>query len=919
MFTKIRIEAHHPCEATSTYILALQITSKKFVTPRNLKIPITQPSPMDLNVVILTLQYSYLLSSRAALHESNSGLWQNHDECTQTLLPYMSKCQNVRIIDNMARLRETSMMLNHNGIGEENHIKLIEPQVNNQLITVSINGNETFINNSRNEILRAYHQVDFRQIALTGAQMESIDSTFIQRLDSIANRHKVEVLIDNLDTDFASSVQISDTTSIFVLGPMDDLTAAETEIRVLVDAALDGCLVDRISLPLSLIPTLGGSKLANFSEIASQLNVNIYLPYLMPHVFHSTSSDCNESMSIWLTSKSIPEIVFAKNILTNLISAVDPRVDKENKLFIQEIEIPKDKLDLISLYHHNSILSTMLKYGTFIQIPSLGEARNNKMIVQGHSEEAVQGTAQELSALSTQFYSLDIKFSRGPTSADFEYYLISLINTKKTCVLTYNKNGMNIVGSKEEIKILLDELVSDLQSSIFFTSLVNESETKFQMVLSMELNNQHKEFLSGKKNGKIIKILNQLSHIPTIKFKYLNDFNFLVNTSIRVGAGIKNKQVLTVFSLLVKSVNLVEMELPAELRFNVPEVFHKSIIGNGGSIIQSIMKKYNVFIKFSSASHLSKKRVGEEKQDKMLYMFKRNDNVLIKCPMKNLKNILFVKYELDQLVNQCIQNKCPPLNGIAASYFSVGFKLFRSHYLMLKQKQNFDLSFVCGLESEFNTYIEFPKSLQDFNGQSSVDISIKGNDLKAKQCAQKLAEMLPSSYEFQVTYCPGKFDELINEHNLEFRERVIIPFELILETELVTSLVSGPVDQGSPAFHQIILSSYDTSKLKRAVSELTSYLRERKFLILEKQDLKFEPITFVEADEVALSPSNVSRSPTRSPARSPTRSPQKKALKLITNQLSQGGKKSPLASGPNFKAPIAAMPIPDLGVGKFAA
>lgn len=884
---------------------------------------------MDLNVVILTLQYSYLVKPLLALHESSTGLWQNHDECSQTLLPYtiLSKHgqQKVRILDNMAKLRDTIMMLNNNGIGEENHIKLIEPQLGNKLITISINGNETFINNSRIEILKVYQSVDFRQISLSTSQFEKVDSNFIQRVDDIAKRRNVEILIDNIETDFNGQAQVSNTTSVFVLGSVDDLTVAETEVRVLVDTLLDGCLVDCITLPLSLIPSLGGERLANFSEIAHQLNVNIYLPYLMPHLSYSSSLESNDNMPVWLTSKKIPELLLARDILTNLIDVVDPRKNTETKLFTQEIEFSKEKLDLISLYHQNDILSIMLKFGTFIQLPSLGEARNNKIIVQGQTEEAVRETAMEVSGLGTQFYCLDIKFLKGPTSADFEYYLINLINLKKTCILTYNKNGISIVGSKGEIKMLLEELVSDLQSSIFFTNLVNESETKFQMVLVMELSNQHKEFLSGKKNGKVIKILNQLGHIPSIKFKYLNSYNFLINTSIRVGAGLKNKQVLSVFDLLVKSVNLVEMELPAEMQFNIPEVFHKSIIGNGGSIIQSIMKKYNVFIKFSSSSHGGKKKSEEAEKERILFKFKRNNNVLVKCPMKNLKNILFVKYELDLLMSQCCQNRCPSLNGVAATYNTVRFKLLKSHYLMLIEKHKFDLRFVSELESEFNTFIEFPTSLQDFNGLDKLEISIKGSDAKAKQCAQKLADMLPKSYEFQITYCPGKFDELISEQNPDFREKVIIPFKLLLGAELVTSTssVSAP-SVGTPAqiptaFHQVIVSSYDDASQQRAVTELTAYLREMKFLILEKQDLKFDPIIadrFFSAPDMSptkapRSPTkNGSRSPNRSPNRSPTRSPQKKALQTITNQSSTGGKQSVPLIG---QAAFSAMPIPNFG------
>lgn len=894
---------------------------------------------MDLNVVILNLQYSYLISTLAALHNSHTGLWQNHDDCSHTLLPYsiLSKHhRDVRVIDNMVKLRETTMMLNHNGIGVENHIKLIEPQLSNHLITVSINGSETFINNSRTEILRAYQQVDFRKISLTPAMLELINAFFLQRLDNIAKRRNVEILIDNIETDFKGQAQRSNNTSIFVLGTIDALNVAETEVRVLVDSMLDGCFVDRLTLPLSLVPSFGGYKLANFSEIAHQLNVNIYLPSLMPHVSYSTINDNGDEISIWFTSKSVPEIILTKNLMSTLVKVVDPRVNTGTKLFTQEIEISKEKLDLISLYNQSDVLKIMLNHGTFVKIPSLGEASNNKVIVQGLNKEVVRETAMEVSDLSTHFYSLDIKFLKGPNFVDFEYYLINLVNLKKTCVLTYNGNGMNIVGSKNDIKILLDDLVSDLQTTMYFTNFMNESDTKFQMVLSMELGNHHKDFFSGKKNGKVIKILNQLNHIPTIKLKYLNNYNFLISTSVSVGTSVKSKNVLTVFDLLVKTMKLVELELPAEMQFNIPEVFHKSIIGNGGQIIQSIMKKYNVFIKFSGSSHLSKKKPGDIKKERMLYMFKRNNNVLIKCPMKNLKNILFVKYELDDLVSQCCRNKCQPLNGITATYSTVDFKLLKSHYLLLTKKQNFDLSFISDLETEFNTFIDFPSSLQDFE-LSGRNVAIKGNDVKIMKCAQKLADMLPKSYEFQLTFCPGKFDELISEHNTDFREKVSIPFRLVLGTEIVTSTVAGLMVQQAGAFHEIILSSYDDSNLRKAVSELTAYLREKRFLILDKQDMAIEPITkqgeAFSPTKGSLSPTksnsptknsyrpsaksptgaasrSPTRSPTKSPSKSPTKSPSKKPLQAITNHSGVGNIKGIPRIG---QTPFPALAMPNYG------
>lgn len=450
--------------------------------------------------------------------------------------------------------------------------------------------------------------------------------------------------------------------------------------------------------------------------------------------------------------------------------------------------------------------------------------------------------------------------------------MIKLINVRKTCILTYNCNGMSIVGFKSEVRLLLKDLIAGFQASCLFTEESNTDESsKFRFSVSMELRNEHREFLSGKKNGKVIKILNQLNHMPQIRFKPHNEYNFTICSSIAVAAGVKNRQLSSVFDILLKSVSLIEMELPAEMEFNIPEVFHKSIIGNGGSIIQSIMKKYNVFIKFSSL----RKNPDKNNDDRILYSFRRDNNVLIKCPMKNLKNIVYVKYEIDQLVAQCCLNTLAQLRGMSAIYNSVGFRLLKSHYRMLIRRQGQNLRFVNDLESDFSTYIDFPASLDSFKGENYHLLAIKGNDSRPHQCAMKLASMLPQTWEFQVTFTLGKFESTFNEKNEDIREKIIIPFRLLLDVEL--SWNANPIDPETKEplpYHQIFLSSFDVAKAQKAIADLTIFLRDQRFLILDKQELHFDPIL----PSVMLPPTPMAspaHSPVRSPVRSPTRSPER--------------------------------------------
>ena len=130
------------------------------------------------------------------------------------------------------------------------------------------------------------------------------------------------------------------------------------------------------------------------------------------------------------------------------------------------------------------------------------------------------------------------------------------------------------------------------------------------MRFQLELSNEHRDFISGKKNGKINKITQSFSspssfssmalvpQPPKIKFETLNDSNFLIELSSP-----SPHVSLAALSLLME-------ELPAEISFHVPEVYHKRIIGVGGRSIQRIMKRYGVYVKFLSGDEVRSGGVG---------------------------------------------------------------------------------------------------------------------------------------------------------------------------------------------------------------------------------------------------------------------------------------------------------------------
>ena len=152
----------------------------------------------------------------------------------------------------------------------------------------------------------------------------------------------------------------------------------------------------------------------------------------------------------------------------------------------------------------------------------------------------------------------------------------------------------------------------------------------------MELAVDQRDFISGKKNGKINKIM-QTANVK-IKFETSNEYNFLIelfgnDTDCLCG------------------LRLLHDELPAEISFHVPEIYHKRIIGVGGKSIQRIMKKYGVYVKFLSAEDLA--TIGGS-----MDMVDDEDNVVARTPFKNALNLELLKSAILELVEQKVCRKC---------------------------------------------------------------------------------------------------------------------------------------------------------------------------------------------------------------------------------------------------------------------
>lgn len=261
---------------------------------------------------------------------------------------------------------------------------------------------------------------------------------------------------------------------------------------------------------------------------------------------------------------------------------------------------------------------------------------------------------------------------------------------------------------------------------------------------------------------------------------------------------------------------LLEEELSSELAFYIPETYHKKVIGAGGSTIQSIMRKYNVFIKFSSGFDCNPNG----------FTHTRSDNVLIRCPAKNAKEILPAKKELQEIVFSRSQE-----------HGNTFVRLLRSHLRILLTQQN---DFVLDIENKTNTIIIMPNS-ESFEDQET-SLEIKGVMGSSEVAARMIKSILPEDYEFKVA-ASSKFDTFVSEDNLEFFEKVIVPFKVALKIEV--QVFSKPPHSAEEApYHQIVLSfsQQHSVGLEDAIQILTAYLRDKDLDIIDRGEFHVDPI-----------------------------------------------------------------------------
>lgn len=447
-------------------------------------------------------------------------------------------------------------------------------------------------------------------------------------MDEIADKTKADIFLldaqaggnasDPTSVSGMVGVGIDNRLKLQVFGDIESCENAKTRLLIMIDQLLQR-QVDTIRLELSLHSLISGRHRRNIKQIESQTGTAIYFPPLFPSVFGYSapgSQPLRQTDEIILTGETAENIMQAKKKLHELVLST--------KTFVKDVLVTASKVDYLLLERLDKIRKIIEANGSFVLLPPLG-TNSGVLRVQSTDILNVERTVREIMSLAGQFYSAQWwvtnqnSSARQPTLSDIRAMLPDIcINSGAD--ITFEQLNFHINGSDDSVKAAM----SIIDSLPFVRKAQNTLRVK------VELANEHKEFVSGKKNGKINKIMSQ-SNVQIV-FDGFNEYNFYID--------VRGAQ----YEATKSGLELVELEMPASISFHVPDTYHKRIIGIGGQHIQRIMKKYSVFVKFSNA--MDRGGLGKDDDDVKV------DNVICRTPARNADNLELVKQEIMDMVEK---------------------------------------------------------------------------------------------------------------------------------------------------------------------------------------------------------------------------------------------------------------------------
>ncbi|KAI2475446.1 kh domain protein [Pyrenophora tritici-repentis] len=619
--------------------------------------------------------------------------------------------------------------------------------------------------------------VDIDSQLIIDPPSQNVRGAVLNQLDLIAKATKADMFLlmpkqpdietasfhGNMDTGMDPRLRCQ------IYGDLETMEHAKTRVLIMIDQILKRS-VDTMKLELTMHTLICGRGRKNIKMIESATGTAIYFPPPFPRLFGYTPHGAQRRPDdlVYITGENPENILRAKQRLHDLVMST--------KVFVKPVMVTDTKLDAILLERLDKVRKIIENNGSYILLPPLGVQRG-LVRVQGTDVLHVERTVRELMQLAGQFYSASWFIThpdptqRPPTPADVRA-MLSDICINSGAEVSFEKLNFHIYGSDDAVRAALMVI-----SNIPFVK-----KSQYNMSVKIELANEHKEFVSGKKNGKINKIMSHSS--VQIVFDGFNEYNFYIVVRGAQYEATKN------------GLDLVEQEMPASISFHVPDQYHKRIIGIGGQHIQRIMKKYSVFVKFSNA--MDRGGFGKEEDDIKV------DNVICRTPARNAQNLDLVKQEIMDMVEKA-----------DAEFVSETININRLYHRELIAR----LDKIDELEKKFNCKITFPST-----EEASDIVTVSGPEYQVPFAVDEFLGMVPESHDLAFPSSTELSDHIRSaEFKADILDKLKTQHEVDAQLQEAQKETSDGKEETIETFH-IVFTRNNAGGLKDAIDFLLNHL-----------------------------------------------------------------------------------------------
>ncbi|KAK9751222.1 hypothetical protein K7432_018127, partial [Basidiobolus ranarum] len=363
-----------------------------------------------------------------------------------------------------------------------------------------------------------------------------------------------DVIIDFPAIDTRSS-SVTNTVYVSIQGKSNQVEVARLEL-VKLTAIADKLHVEEVEISNQLINIICGVKNVYINAIEKATNTKIHLPRYYGNLLDTHSLDSLKSTI--LVTGEVSSVSKAVEMLHSKIQQA------ECDVVSRQFPLQPRKLDWLPILKYQDLLSVMEDNGTSILFPPVN-SKKSFVTIYGKNEREILRTIIGITHMTSDVFSgwlwLENNIpSSQPIQLPAQHQMNEMIfNICQTsgAEIKYQNYCFEIFGQPKPSKDAFRAIEKEFAFKLF------QKECKAQIELSTE----HREFISGKKNGKVNKIM-KISNVK-IGFENFNDHTFFIN--------VYSPQC----SKTLNGIELLQEELPAELSFFVPETYHKRIIGVG--------------------------------------------------------------------------------------------------------------------------------------------------------------------------------------------------------------------------------------------------------------------------------------------------------------------------------------------------